>query len=139
MAHLPDAELYPTMVSPKLVGHVRGDVACVLPVKLVCGRELQTALHEIRKSELRPSIGAGQRSLQARVQKSGGLNHGHADSAAISMAIGQPEEIGRLRSFGRSGVSTARYIPKSEAARPLAADNPVCHLPKKPFSVNECR
>jgi hypothetical protein len=61
--------------------HARGNLACTLRLKLVPGHELKIA------------VGAGQCSLEPSVEKAAaGLHYDHAGSAAIRMAIGQPEE-----------------------------------------------
>jgi hypothetical protein len=69
----------------KPTDHVRRDLACALQIKLVPGRELK------------PSIGACQRSLETSMEKAVGIDHDQASSAAIRMAVGNPEE---LRWFG---------------------------------------
>jgi hypothetical protein len=72
--------------------HVRWDLACAFLVKLVARLEVETA------------IGAGQRSLKPGMEKITGFDHGHAGSATIRMAVGQPKE---LRRFG-----LARHVGK---------------------------
>jgi hypothetical protein len=48
--------------------------------------------------ELKLSIGAGQRSHETSMQKTTGVDHDHAGSVAIGMAIDQPEELRRFAS-----------------------------------------
>jgi hypothetical protein len=87
-------------VIEKPADHVRRDHLCTERVELVSGRELKTA------------IGASKRSLETSMEKArAGLNDDHSGSAAVEMAIGQPEEWfglglrGHAASIGR-GAST---------------------------------
>jgi hypothetical protein len=72
-------QLLEITIIEKPADRVRRDVTCALLVKLVSGHEFKAA------------IGARQRSLQARVKETVGLQNDHAGSA-IRMAICQPEE-----------------------------------------------
>jgi hypothetical protein len=81
-------------VVEKPADHVRRDLTCALLVKPVPGHEA--------------SIGTGKRSLEASMKKPDGLDDDHAGSAAVKMAIGQPEEwrcrfglLGHAASIGR--------------------------------------
>jgi hypothetical protein len=85
--------------------HVLRDLLGALRVKLVPGHEFKIA------------IGTSQRSLEASMQKAGGLDHDHAgnaavriaDNAAVRIAVGQPEEGHRVsvagKHAGREGQS----------------------------------
>ena len=72
-------QLLEITIIEKPADRVRRDVTCALLVKLVSGHEFKAA------------IGARQRSLEARVKETVGLQNDHAGSA-IRMAICQPEE-----------------------------------------------
>jgi hypothetical protein len=66
-------------------------LACVLPVKLVPGQELQ------------PTIHAGERGLETSTEKAMRLDHDHAGSVAVRMAVGQPKEGHGLSVAGQTG------------------------------------
>jgi hypothetical protein len=67
-------------VAEKPTDHVRRDLAGALRINLVPGRELKTA------------IGASQRSFETSMEKAVGVDYGDTGSAAVRIAIGQPEE-----------------------------------------------
>jgi hypothetical protein len=82
--------------------HVRRDLLGTDRVKLVSGRELETA------------ICACQRSLETSMEKVAGLNDDHPGSAAVRMAVGQPEELRRFGLLGQAasiGRTAARSNP----------------------------
>jgi hypothetical protein len=74
----------------KPADHVRRDPLGADQVKLASGRELKIP------------IGASQRSLKTSMEKVAGLNHDHPSGVAIEMAIGQPEELRRVRLVGHA-------------------------------------
>jgi hypothetical protein len=81
-------------VIQKATHHVLRNLACVLLVELVPWNEFKIA------------IGTSQRSLETSGEQPVGLHHDHASSAAIGMAVCQPEEgrrVSRRRRFGLLG------------------------------------
>jgi hypothetical protein len=84
-------ELPEIAVIQEAAHRVRGDVPCAVLVELVPGRKFKTAIST---------------SLETSMEKAGGLDHDHTGSAAITMAVGQPEERhGLSPSFGVIAVS----------------------------------
>jgi hypothetical protein len=83
-------------VVEETANHGRRDVFRALLVKLVAGHELKIA------------IGASQPSLETSLQKTVGLDHDSAGSAAIRMAICQPEERHPLSLALPTAVATPR-------------------------------